>query len=97
MDLNTFNRQSVRSKKARIGVRLNKTFIYIFYVFAFMLLATGIVLLALLLPIGWTLIGFTAVPLMIIEWKKGELEDLEPKKNPKSVDDVLSVDMLGLL
>lgn len=95
--ITTFNYRSARAEKARIGASLTKIWLTLLAVCMVLLLLSGGVFLALSWPIGWALIGFAVVPAMIVEWKKGELQNLAPVKNPASIDDVLSGDVLGLL
>ncbi len=86
---------SIRSEKARISVKYNSTVIVILSIFTFALLIVGTDLLIIALPIGWALIGLAAVPTMMIEWYNGELHHMKSKKNPITIDDVLSADILG--
>lgn len=59
------------------------------------LLIAGIDLVILEIAAGWALIGLAAVPAMIVEWYNGELKTLNPNPKPKSIDDILSADILG--
>lgn len=90
-----FNYKSARSEKARISVWFNqiKVILLIFSVFVMML--AGLYLLVSDLAIGWVLIGFSVIPVMTVEWYNGELHHMKPSQNPKSIDDVLSADLLG--
>jgi ATP-dependent Clp protease ATP-binding subunit ClpC len=62
-----------------------------------LLLISGFALVAIESSIGWALIGLAAIPAMIVEWYNGELHHQEIAKKPKSIDDVLSSDILGRL
>lgn len=93
----SFNYKSIRAEKARIGISLSHTILSLLIVTVLVLLIAGGIFIALGWPIGWTLVGFSAIPAMIIEWKKGELSDLKPAKNYVSADDALSEIVLGLL
>ncbi|MDB5167182.1 MAG: hypothetical protein JWN26_327 [Candidatus Saccharibacteria bacterium] len=61
------------------------------------LIVAGVLGVALGWPVGWALVGFSAIPAMTIEWARGELDDLKPEDKYDSVDDILSGDILGLL
>ncbi len=92
-----FKYRSPRSEKARISHSLSRTRLSLLAVCAVILIIGGALLIIVGFPIGWALVGFSAVPAMTIEWKKGELDDLAPEPKCESIDDVLSVDVLGLL
>ncbi len=97
MAVMTFNYRSARAEKARIGASLTKIWLLLITVCMVLLVLAGGAFLALSWPIGWALIGFSVVPAMIVEWKRGELQNLVPAQTPTSIDDVLSGDVLGLL
>jgi ATP-dependent Clp protease ATP-binding subunit ClpC len=97
MDVKTYNYRSPRADKARIGASLTQTWLTVMTVCMLLLLFAGGAFIALSWSVGWALIGFAVIPAMIVEWQKGELQDLAPVKNPDSIDDVLSGDILGLL
>lgn len=90
-----FNYNSIRSEKARISAKFNKNIILILSIIMVILAFLGIFCVALRMPIGWALIGFSAVPAIIIEWYNGELRHLAISKEVKSIDDVLSGELLG--
>lgn len=92
-----FNYQSKRSEKARIGVVFNRNTVIILNLASLLLVALGILMLLNGLSIGWALFGFSVVPWMAVEWYKGELHHLAATKNPKTIDDVLSGEVLGRL
>lgn len=46
---------------------------------------------------GWVLIGFSAIPAMVTEWYEGELRHLAVSKNPKTMDDRITAEVLGRL
>jgi len=97
MVLTGINYNSTRSHKARFNVQLSKNIVTLLGVSAFILMIAGSALVFIGWPIGWTLIGLTVVPAMIIEWKHGELKDLIPTKEVNSIDDILDGDVLGRL
>lgn len=88
-----FNGTSVRAAKARLGARLGKTWYVIFMVLSVALILGGIGLLVGHSSAGWLLIGLAAVPFMLLEWDKYELE--KPKTDERSVDGLIAGDVLG--
>lgn len=92
-----FNYKSVRSEKARIGVQLNRNRLILLKTAMVGLLIVGISLITFGSAIGWALIGLSVVPAMIVEWYNGELHHQAAIKKPKTIDDVLSSDVLGRL
>jgi ATP-dependent Clp protease ATP-binding subunit ClpC len=97
MALNTFHYSSARAEKARINSHLTSTNLTLLTILVVGLLLLGAGLIFLRIPIGWVLVGFSVIPAMTIEWKKGELQKLAANKKVDSIDDVLSVDILGQL
>lgn len=97
MDDLKFNYVSARSEKARISAMINKNWLMALSVAMLLFLSIGIILIILESAIGWGFIGLSAVPAMIVEWYKGELKHLAITKKPKSIDDVLSGEVLGRL
>lgn len=91
------NYKSARSEKARISVMLDQTWLIILSIIMILLLISGIALIVFGSAIGWALIGFSAIPAMVVEWYNGELHHMLPTKKPQSVDDILSADILGQL
>ena len=86
---------SKRSESARIGVMLNNAWLFLFTSLMIVLFVVGAILIYLSIAFGWVLIGFSFVPLMIVEWKEGDLKDLAPSTKPTAIDDVLDGSMLG--
>ena len=97
MDDLKFNYHSSRSEKARISARLDTVSIRIFTVATILLLISGIGLIISKLSIGWILIGLSVIPAMIVEWYNGELRHLDVSKTFKTMDDVISAEVLGRL
>jgi ATP-dependent Clp protease ATP-binding subunit ClpC len=91
------NYKSVRAEKSRIRVKFSKLRLALLGVWAFLLLVFGILLLFMGMDIGWIFVGFSAIPTMIWEWYNGELHHLAISKNPQTIDDILSADILGRL
>ena len=86
---------STRAAKARLGARLGKSWRLILGLAAVGLFAGGAALVVVGVALGWLVAGLTAVPLMLLEWDKHELE--EPRQRPGSIDGLLAADVLGKL
>lgn len=97
MDKVSFNYSSARSEKARISVQFNPILSGVLLVAVLVFLIAGIDLIVLEIPLGWALIGAAAIPAMIVEWYNGELKNLKPSPKPKTIDDIMSADVLGYL
>lgn len=91
------HRHSIRTGKARIAVKFDKLWLAVLIICAILLAMSGICLLLAKSAMGWALFGISTVPWMIVEWYKGELHHLAVSKNPKSIDDILSGEILGRL
>lgn len=92
-----FDYQSDRAKKARIGHSLDSVWRRLLLALTIGLIIAGIGLLVIEAALGWLLIGFAAIPAMILEWWNGELKQLAPSRQPRSISDVLAGDILGQL
>ena len=88
---------SARSKKARIGRMLGGVWGRLLFLTAVLLFLAGGGLLVIEQPIGWLLVGIAAIPFMLSTWQKHELAHLPTPKNPRTIDDILSGDVLGML
>lgn len=97
MVITTFNYRSIRAEKARIGVSLTKTGLMLLNLSTILLILSGLIFIALSTAVGWALIGLSAIPAMIVEWKNGELSNLKAQKDSLSIDGLLEADILGLL
>ena len=91
------NLHSMRSEKARISVRLNGFWLSVLIGLTVILILSGIGLIFIKMPVGWLLASLSCWPFMIIQWRKGELKNLAVSKNFKSMDDILSAEILGRL
>ena len=96
MDVKLFNPKSRRSHEARFGHVLS-SWIPSLEVSTVALLLAGIALVVIGLAAGWALIGLVAMPIMIIEWYKYELRRVPPVSGGSRVDDLLDVEILGML
>jgi ATP-dependent Clp protease ATP-binding subunit ClpC len=97
MDSIKYNYSSARSEKARISVLLNKNWIMVLTISVVVLLVLGVMTIILGSAVGWAFIGLASVPAMIVQWYNGELKHIPAVKNPKTIDDVLSGEVLGRL
>jgi ATP-dependent Clp protease ATP-binding subunit ClpC len=66
-------------------------------VIAILLVISGIGLLVIGQAVGWLLLGIAAVPVMLVQWYRRELHHLPSPKDAKTIDDLLSGDILGQL
>lgn len=96
MDL-ILHHDSKRASEARIAQKLSGTGKVLLVLFALLSLFGGIALLAINMAVGWILIGLAALPYMGYEWYVNHLKDLPVTKDPKTIDDILAGDVLGLL
>jgi ATP-dependent Clp protease ATP-binding subunit ClpC len=97
METVEFNYGSHRAQKARIGQRLSSMRRRLLAVVAVLLIIAGCGLVVVGQPIGWMLLGATAIPAMLLEWHRNDLVHLAMSKDPRTIDDMLSSDVLGLL
>jgi ATP-dependent Clp protease ATP-binding subunit ClpC len=92
-----FRYNSVRAKKARIGHDLGGIWARTLPLLGVLMLLAGAGLLVVAVPAGWLLVGLAALPMMVSSWYKHDLKHLPGSKNPVTIDDLLSGDVLGLL
>jgi ATP-dependent Clp protease ATP-binding subunit ClpA len=97
MDNIKFNHSSMRSEKARISVMFTNNWLIVLKIVVVVLLINGIFMLVFRSALGWAFVGLSAIPAMIVEWYNGELKHIPSAKNPKTIDDVLSGEILGRL
>ena len=94
---NSFDSHNPRVKKARQKHALNTPLILALNFIIFIaLLSGGITLLFFKYSLGWTLIGFSVIPLMMIFWIKSDLAEI-PVKKSDNLTDLLSENLLLLL
>lgn len=91
------NLNSIRSEKARISARLNNFWLCILIWLTVILTLSGIGLIIIKLPVGWITLSLSCWLFMIIQWYTGDLKHLTISKNFKSIDDILSAEVLGRL
>ena len=94
---NTFDPKNPRVHLARQKHALNNVPVILFsFLLFFTLFAGGITLLFLKKSIGWTFIGFSAIPIMLIFWIKNALNAVDIGKT-ENFTDLISEDLLLLL
>ena len=94
---NSFDSHNSRVKKAHQKRALNTPLILILNFIIFIaLLGGGIVSLFFKYSFGWTLIGFSVIPLMMVFWIKSDLAEI-PVKQSDNLTDLLSENLLLLL
>jgi len=96
MDISLFNYKSPRAMKARLGRQLSPWAVSL-EISVVLLLVGGLALVAFGVSLGWAVIGFAAIPAMVVEWYKYELRSAPLVKDGKRIDDVLDSEILGLL
>ena len=97
MDISQFNYKSSRAYKARLGHMLAPWAISL-QISVILLAIAGIALLLVFhLPIGWAVLGFSAIPIMIFEWFVYELRRVPIIKGGKRFDELLESEILGVL
>ncbi len=93
----TFDRSNPRVRKARQRKAFfHPSILTLCLVLAVVFLAGGILLLFLGISLGWTLTGFSALPLMFFFWTKNSLAEI-PAKETDNFTDLITEDLLILL
>ncbi|HET6746894.1 MAG TPA: ATP-dependent Clp protease ATP-binding subunit [Candidatus Saccharimonadales bacterium] len=97
MESVVFRYDSQRAKYARLAKTLGGPWQVLLILFAVLFLLGGGALLSIDMPIGWLIIGVAALPYMTYEWYAHYLKKIPVASSPKTIDDQLSSDVLGLL
>ncbi len=97
MESVTLNYGSMRAVKARMGRQLGGVWSWLLPIITLLLVAGGVMLLLVEQAVGWLVIGMAAIPFMFHQWHKHELKELPPIKSGSTIDDLLSIDILGRL
>ena len=95
MDSIVFDRQSLRAQKARVGDVIAK-WKPLINISVYVCLFAALVFIVIGQPLGWLLLGLSAVPIIVLEWWKGDVHHLKPSAS-SSVDGILAGDVLGKL
>ncbi|MCA9335200.1 ATP-dependent Clp protease ATP-binding subunit, partial [Candidatus Saccharibacteria bacterium] len=90
-----YNFKSLRASKSRLGIKLSGMISILFVALAIALIVVGIVLLFLHISWGWLVASLCALPIIVYEWHKGDLE--HPICTTNSIDGLLDGDILGKL
>lgn len=96
MDVKQFNWHSQRARFARYGKALH-LWIFLLQLLVIVLIALGVGCLFLTMPLGWALIGLSALPIMIIQWYKHELKAVPINMAEQSIDARADVELLAVL
>lgn len=94
--MQAFNYHSLRAEKARIAVAMTGLWRALLIVAAIGLVVAGIAFLAIGQAAGWLALGCSAIPMILLEWYRGELSDV-PKGPSDQLSDVMSSHLLGQL
>lgn len=93
----SFNHDSPRAIKSRIGKALGGLNGRLLVVLAVVLVVFGAALIVLGVSIGWLVLGLAAWPAMLATWQRGELGKVPPESSSKGVDGLLDSDILARL
>lgn len=88
---------SARSQKARVSVWASKPKLVFLYVVTGVMVFLGLYLLLLGSCLGWVLLGVGVIPLVFTQWYQGELRHLAIDGDSKSIDGIISAEVLGRL
>lgn len=80
------NLSSERASKARIAKYFGGTIVRLLTVSVVMMGLGGVVLVIAGQPIGWLVFGLAALPAMLVEWYKGDLQGLAVDAKGQSLD-----------
>ena len=92
-----FDYNSSRSKKARLSIKVSKAWLFLIKIGSLLLLSLGLLNIFYSSNIGWLLIGLTFIPAMFVEWCEEDLKKLAINQSSKTIDGMLSIDILGKL
>lgn len=93
----SFDYSSRRAKEARLRRILRGPVRILIVLVAVLLLLAGIGLLVMSQASGWLLLGLVALPLLLVNWYDGYLNELPVGKSKKTMDDLIAGDVLGQL
>lgn len=86
-----------RAQLARYGLQL-KTAVPLLVAAALLLLVIGVALVVVVhMPFGWVSIGAAIIPLLILDWYKGELRQVPIASHQESVMDIIDAELLAVL
>lgn len=88
---------SLRSQKARFTVRFGEIWHVLVGLAGISLIAVGIWLFIEKQAIGWLIMSLAGPLAMLTIWWQGDLKTMEISEAPKTIDDVMTADVLGHL
>lgn len=88
---------SLRSRKARFTKRLGRAWSLVNYLLIPLAVLLGIFLLIEGQAAGWVVLGLLGPIVMMAVWWQGDLRTMAIRKPAKTMDDILSADVLGRL
>lgn len=94
--MQVFSYHSLRAEKARIAVAITGIWRVLLIVAAIGMLITGVAFVLVGEAVGWLALGVTAIPMMLLEWHRGELSDI-PNGPTDQLADIMSSHLLGQL
>lgn len=94
--------QSMRVRKAKFGLHFKGHAINIVFLIAIIAIIVGVILVVQQVQIGFTLIGFSLIPVCFVAWVKWDLSDINAKVDLQpngsiALDEVLAADIVGSL
>lgn len=92
-----FNYNSERAEKARLARRIGNLWQNVLVVTVVALIFTALAFLIAGYPLGWLMLGLAAIPAMVVEWRRGDLQQLPIDEDHNSIDGLLASDVLGQL
>jgi ATP-dependent Clp protease ATP-binding subunit ClpC len=95
MSESLFEFKNPRAVKARLGRRIGKSGRLLFAGLTIIVIVVGSGLVVLNIALGWLCISLAALPFMLFQWQKHELEN--PSVGDESVHGLLTGDILGQL
>ncbi len=96
MDVKLFNWHGKRAQFARYGKALTP-WLLVFKLSLFLFIFVGMLALLAGLPVGWSLLGIAALPIMVIQWYTYELKNVPIDSTSKSIDGLLDSELLAIL
>ena len=87
--MSDFNFHRPRAEKARINASLGQLWRVVFIMASIALVVAGVAFIFLGHSAGWLCLGFASIPMMIVEWQRGELRDI-PLGSTNGVEDQIT-------
>ena len=96
MAVGLFHGSSTRAHQARLARHL-RPWIIPLQIATIALVVVGVAFLSIMSPLGWLLIGLSAVPAMVAEWYGRYLRAIPIDSKASTVDGMMESELLGLL